>query len=65
VKNKAETETGSTSQFTVRPLHREIKDVWRAYLRGQLLLMLSVGVLTGLGKEWRYSFVTHELREVH
>lgn len=36
-------------QPDVRRLHREIKDVWRAYLRGQLLLMLSVGVLTGLG----------------
>ncbi len=31
-----------------RRLHEEIKVVWRAYLRGQLLLMLSVGVLTGL-----------------
>jgi predicted PurR-regulated permease PerM len=36
-------------QPDVRRLHREIKDVWRAYLRGQLLLMLAVGVLTGLG----------------
>jgi predicted PurR-regulated permease PerM len=36
-------------QPDVRRLHQELKDVWRAYLRGQLLLMLVVGVLTGLG----------------
>jgi len=36
-------------QPDVRWLHEEIKGVWRAYLRGQLLLMLLVGVLTGLG----------------
>jgi predicted PurR-regulated permease PerM len=36
-------------QPDVRRLHEEIKGVWRAYLRGQLLLMLLVGVLTGLG----------------
>jgi predicted PurR-regulated permease PerM len=36
-------------QPDVRRLHGEIKGVWRAYLRGQLLLMLLVGVLTGLG----------------
>jgi predicted PurR-regulated permease PerM len=36
-------------QSDVRQLHEEIKGVWQAYLRGQLLLMLLVGVLTGLG----------------
>jgi predicted PurR-regulated permease PerM len=36
-------------QPDVRRLHKEIKDVWQAHLRGQLLLMLLVGVLTGLG----------------
>jgi predicted PurR-regulated permease PerM len=35
-------------QPDVRRLHQEIKDVWQAYLRGQLLVMLSVGILTGL-----------------
>jgi predicted PurR-regulated permease PerM len=32
----------------IRRLHREVKDIWHAYLRGQLLVMLVVGVLTGL-----------------
>jgi predicted PurR-regulated permease PerM len=36
-------------QPDVRRLHEEIKGVWQAYLRGQLLLMLVVGILTGLG----------------
>jgi predicted PurR-regulated permease PerM len=36
-------------QSDLRRLHQEIKVVWQAYLRGQLLLMLLVGVLTGLG----------------
>ena len=36
-------------QSDIRRLHEELKGVWRAYLRGQLLLMLLVGVLTGLG----------------
>jgi predicted PurR-regulated permease PerM len=36
-------------QPDVRRLHKELKDVWQAYLRGQLLLMLVVGILTGLG----------------
>jgi predicted PurR-regulated permease PerM len=36
-------------QPDVRRLHEEIKSIWQAYLRGQLLLMLLVGVLTGLG----------------
>jgi len=36
-------------QPDIRRLHKETKSVWRAYLRGQLLLMLLVGVLTGLG----------------
>jgi predicted PurR-regulated permease PerM len=36
-------------QPDVRRLYKEIKDVWQAHLRGQLLLMLLVGVLTGLG----------------
>jgi predicted PurR-regulated permease PerM len=29
-------------------LHKEIQGVWQAYLRGQLLLMLFVGILTSL-----------------
>jgi predicted PurR-regulated permease PerM len=36
-------------QSDVRRLHKDIQGVWQAYLRGQLLLMLVVGVLTGLG----------------
>jgi predicted PurR-regulated permease PerM len=36
-------------QPDVRRLYEEIKDVWQAHLRGQLFLMLLVGVLTGLG----------------
>jgi len=36
-------------QSDLRELYQEIKGVWRAYLRGQLLLMLLVGLLTGLG----------------
>ncbi len=35
-------------QPDVRQLHEEVKVVWRSYLRGQLALMLSVGVLTTL-----------------
>jgi predicted PurR-regulated permease PerM len=35
-------------QPDVRRLQEEIKDIWQAHLRGQLLLMLLVGVLTGL-----------------
>jgi predicted PurR-regulated permease PerM len=35
-------------QPDVRRLHEEIKGVWQAYLRGQLLLMLVVGILIGL-----------------
>jgi predicted PurR-regulated permease PerM len=35
-------------QPDIRRLHQEIKDVWQAYLRGQLLVMLLVGILTGL-----------------
>lgn len=38
-----------TYQSDLRRLHQEIKVIWQAYLRGQLLLMLLVGVLTGLG----------------
>lgn len=36
-------------QSDLRRLQQESKAVWQAYLRGQLLLMLLVGVLTGLG----------------
>ena len=36
-------------QPDVRRLYGEIKTVWQAHLRGQLLLMLLVGVLVGLG----------------
>ena len=32
----------------LRRLHAEIKVVWRSYLRGQLALMLAVGILTTL-----------------
>ena len=35
-------------QPDLQRLHKEIQGVWQAYLRGQLLLMLFVGVLTGL-----------------
>jgi predicted PurR-regulated permease PerM len=35
-------------QPDLRRLHKEIKDIWQAHLRGQLLVMLLVGVLTGL-----------------
>jgi predicted PurR-regulated permease PerM len=35
-------------QLDLRHLRREIEGVWQAYLRGQLLLMLVVGLLTGL-----------------
>jgi predicted PurR-regulated permease PerM len=35
-------------QLDLRHLHREIEGVWQAYFRGQLLLMLVVGLLTGL-----------------
>ncbi|NOH12799.1 MAG: AI-2E family transporter [Chloroflexi bacterium] len=31
-----------------RRLYRLIKDVWEAYLRGQLVLMLFVGIITGV-----------------
>lgn len=36
-------------QPDVRRIYKEILGVWQAYLRGQLLLMLLVGILTGLG----------------
>jgi predicted PurR-regulated permease PerM len=36
-------------QPDLRRLYQEIKEVWQAYLRSQLLLMLLVGLLTGLG----------------
>jgi predicted PurR-regulated permease PerM len=35
-------------QPEVQRLHQELEGVWQTYLRGQLLLMLLVGVLTGL-----------------
>ena len=35
-------------QRDVRRIHEEIKAVWQVCLRGQLLVMLAVGVLTGL-----------------
>jgi predicted PurR-regulated permease PerM len=35
-------------QPDIRQLHAEIKVVWNAYLRGQLLLMLVVGLLSGI-----------------
>jgi predicted PurR-regulated permease PerM len=40
--------TPEAYQSDVRRLHEEIKSVWQAYLRGQLLLMLVVGILIGL-----------------
>ena len=33
----------------LRRLHQEIKTVWQAYLRGQLLIMSILGVLSGIG----------------
>jgi predicted PurR-regulated permease PerM len=36
-------------QPDVRRLYQEIRDAWQAHLRGQLLLMMLVGVLVGLG----------------
>jgi predicted PurR-regulated permease PerM len=35
-------------QPDIRRLHVEIKTLWRSYLRGQLLLMIIIGFLTGL-----------------
>lgn len=32
-----------------RRLHQEIKKVWRAYLRGQMLIMFLIGVFSGIG----------------
>ena len=40
--------TPEAIQLDLRHLYREIEGVWQAYLRGQLLLMLVVGLLTGL-----------------
>jgi predicted PurR-regulated permease PerM len=40
--------TPEAIRLDLRHLHREIEGVWQAYLRGQLLLMLVVGLLTGL-----------------
>ena len=36
-------------QPDVRRLYGEIKDIWQAYLWGQLVLMITIGVLSGLG----------------
>jgi predicted PurR-regulated permease PerM len=33
----------------LRRLHQEIKHVWRVYLRGQLLIMTILGVVSGVG----------------
>jgi predicted PurR-regulated permease PerM len=33
----------------IRRLHQEIKNVWQTYLRGQLLIMAILGVLSGIG----------------
>ncbi|MBU1659973.1 MAG: AI-2E family transporter [Chloroflexi bacterium] len=33
----------------LRRLHQEIKTVWHAYLRGQLLIMSILGILSGIG----------------
>jgi predicted PurR-regulated permease PerM len=32
-----------------RRLHKEIKTVWQSYLRGQLLIMSFLGILSGIG----------------
>jgi predicted PurR-regulated permease PerM len=32
-----------------RRLYEEVKRVWNSYLRGQLVLMLIIGILTGIG----------------
>ncbi len=36
-------------QSDVRNLQKEIKKIWQAYVRGQFLVMLLVGVLSGVG----------------
>lgn len=36
-------------QADIQHLYQEIKAVWRAYLRGQLLIMFLIGLLSGLG----------------
>jgi predicted PurR-regulated permease PerM len=36
------------TQGDVRRLYGEIKEIWQAYLWGQLVLMVSIGVLSGL-----------------
>jgi predicted PurR-regulated permease PerM len=36
-------------QTDVQHLYLEIKTIWRAYLRGQLLILFLVGLLSGLG----------------
>jgi predicted PurR-regulated permease PerM len=33
----------------LRQLHQEIKVIWQAYLRGQLVIMLILGTLSGIG----------------
>jgi predicted PurR-regulated permease PerM len=35
-------------QAEIRSLHGQIKQIWRAYLRGQLLLMLIIGLLSAI-----------------
>ena len=37
-----------TYQPDVRRLYGRIKDIWQAYLRGQLVLMVVIGLLTGI-----------------
>jgi predicted PurR-regulated permease PerM len=33
-------------QYDLRRLHRNLQEIWQAYLRGQLLLMFTIGLLT-------------------
>ncbi|HEY70525.1 MAG TPA: AI-2E family transporter [Anaerolineae bacterium] len=37
-----------SQQSDIRHIHAQIKEIWRAYLRGQLLLMLVIGILSAL-----------------
>jgi predicted PurR-regulated permease PerM len=33
-------------QYDLRRLHRSLQEIWQAYLRGQLLLMFTIGLMT-------------------
>ena len=36
-------------QTQFRTLHKELKKIWQSYLRGQLLVMFFIGLLSGIG----------------